>query len=667
MEGRPLEDAELVDLARDGDVPAYEELVSRYQGIAYRVAWLVARQAGEAEDAVQEAFVKAYYALPRFRARRAVSPVAPADRGERGDATAGVRWGVARPWSFAPRAATPGGAAPSPEAAVLARGDAEALVRALGPTPGTRPDRDRVPVPLRSLRGRDGRRPRRPTGHREVPAVSRARATSIGARGIRGGVEMSQRLPGMDDAALGQAVAAIADRIAWPAEPNVAAAVAETIRDRERQPGLARPRLLLKSRRRTLVLVIAALLLLGGAAAAAKFFIDLGALTIETIPGRPTALPSAVASGPTVGHPASLSDAEREAGFPATIPARLGAPDGVWFDRTSDGARIVLAWRPTDALPAIGDLPWGAVLYEFRGESVQAAKTLYAEGDTFGDARVDGKAAFWITGEHELDLITGEGTFTRYRVTGNILVWDVSGSRPAVGDRAPQRAGGPACVFRELPEPETEPASPGGCSHRSRSQRRSAMWLRRSTLVCAMVVAMLSFGGGSASAGGGCFHELPPTNGTGDTVEITANCFEATVLHVDSGTKVTWVNRDPYAHTVTGVGGTWGDFAEIAHGDSVSYRFDGNGVYLYSCLIHPGMVGAVVVGDGSGDAGLDPAAVVALSADPPPPAATTTAPAASNSSAWAWSALLAGVIGLGIGTAFARRRRSSSAMVKASS
>ena len=57
MEGRPLEDAELVDLARDGDVHAYEVLVSRYQGIAYRVAWLVARQAGEAEDAVQEACV----------------------------------------------------------------------------------------------------------------------------------------------------------------------------------------------------------------------------------------------------------------------------------------------------------------------------------------------------------------------------------------------------------------------------------------------------------------------------------------------------------------------------------------------------------------------------------------------------------------------------------
>ena len=239
---------------------------------------------------------------------------------------------------------------------------------------------------------------------------------------------MTERSRRMDDAALGEAVASIADRIVWPAEPNIAAAVAETIRDRERNPGLARPRLSLPSRRRTLVLVIAGLLLLAGAALAAKLVIDLGALTIDTIPGRPTALPPVVASGPTVGHPATLPDAEREAGFQARIPAQLGAPDGVWFDRTADGARIVLAWSPTEAMPAIGDLPWGAVIYEFRGDTVQAAKTLFSEGNTFENAKVDGNDAFWITGEHELDLITGDGTFARYRVTGNILVWKVGGT-----------------------------------------------------------------------------------------------------------------------------------------------------------------------------------------------------------------------------------------------
>ena len=67
MEGRPLEDAELVGLASDGDVRAYEQLVARYRDLAYRTARVVTRSSADAEDAAQEAFVKAYYALPRFR------------------------------------------------------------------------------------------------------------------------------------------------------------------------------------------------------------------------------------------------------------------------------------------------------------------------------------------------------------------------------------------------------------------------------------------------------------------------------------------------------------------------------------------------------------------------------------------------------------------------
>jgi RNA polymerase sigma-70 factor (ECF subfamily) len=129
VEGRPLEDAELVDLARDGDVHAYEELVSRYQGIAYRVAWLVTRNAGEAEDAVQEAFVNAYSALPRFRPGAPFRPwILRIAANEARNRARSAR----RRESLALRvAAEPGGAAPSPEAAALAREDAETLARAL--------------------------------------------------------------------------------------------------------------------------------------------------------------------------------------------------------------------------------------------------------------------------------------------------------------------------------------------------------------------------------------------------------------------------------------------------------------------------------------------------------------------------------------------------------
>jgi RNA polymerase sigma-70 factor (ECF subfamily) len=65
--GRPLEETELVERARNGDVHAYEDLVRRYQEAAVRLAYPIVGGPGEAEDAVQDAFVKAYYALDRFR------------------------------------------------------------------------------------------------------------------------------------------------------------------------------------------------------------------------------------------------------------------------------------------------------------------------------------------------------------------------------------------------------------------------------------------------------------------------------------------------------------------------------------------------------------------------------------------------------------------------
>jgi hypothetical protein len=164
-------------------------------------------------------------------------------------------------------------------------------------------------------------------------------------------------------------------------------------------------------------------ILLALAALAAKVVIDLGALTIDTIPGRPTALPSAVASGPTLGHPTTLPDAEREAGFTARVPDALGSPDTVWVDETPDGAKIVLGWKPRVSLPTIDGLPWGALLYEFHGDAGMASKLLFTEGNTFEQVEVDGHDGWWISGPHELDLVTGEGTYARYRVSGNVLVW----------------------------------------------------------------------------------------------------------------------------------------------------------------------------------------------------------------------------------------------------
>jgi RNA polymerase sigma factor (sigma-70 family) len=67
MEGRPEADSELFARAKRGDTAAYEEIVHRYQQLAFRTAYVITGSASEAEEAAQDAFVKAYRALDRFR------------------------------------------------------------------------------------------------------------------------------------------------------------------------------------------------------------------------------------------------------------------------------------------------------------------------------------------------------------------------------------------------------------------------------------------------------------------------------------------------------------------------------------------------------------------------------------------------------------------------
>src|SRR2546423_9669693 len=67
MEGRPADDSSLVKRAQRGDEAAYEEIVQRYQQVAFRAAYVITGSAADAEDAAQEGFVKAYRAIERFR------------------------------------------------------------------------------------------------------------------------------------------------------------------------------------------------------------------------------------------------------------------------------------------------------------------------------------------------------------------------------------------------------------------------------------------------------------------------------------------------------------------------------------------------------------------------------------------------------------------------
>ena len=116
----------------------------------------------------------------------------------------------------------------------------------------------------------------------------------------------------------------------------------------------------------------------------------------------------------------------------------------------------------------------------------------------------------------------------------------------------------------------------------------------QTTLAAILMGGWTLAGAAPAGAGGGC-HDPGPTEGSGQTVALAMNCMTPRVLRAQPG-AVTFVNRDEVVHNV--VGSAWGA-DELRPGDSFTETLAA-GIHPYSCTLHPGMVGTVVVGDGAG-------------------------------------------------------------------
>jgi RNA polymerase sigma-70 factor (ECF subfamily) len=69
-----MADEELIRRVRAGETAAFDALVDRYYGTCLRFAWHNLGQREDAEDAVQEALVRAYRALRRGRTPRQFRP-----------------------------------------------------------------------------------------------------------------------------------------------------------------------------------------------------------------------------------------------------------------------------------------------------------------------------------------------------------------------------------------------------------------------------------------------------------------------------------------------------------------------------------------------------------------------------------------------------------------
>jgi plastocyanin len=161
----------------------------------------------------------------------------------------------------------------------------------------------------------------------------------------------------------------------------------------------------------------------------------------------------------------------------------------------------------------------------------------------------------------------------------------------------------------------------------------------------------LSLGVPAALAGGGC-HDTEFKDSRGVSVDLVSACFSPTVIRIQPGQRVTWTNQDSMAHTVTGAGYRWGSTNELGLNQTVSFRFGSSGVYPYFCLFHPGMVGAVVVGDGASSATTSEDVVPVINT--PAPIATApqpvSRPAASHgvSAIWRVAAIASFALLLGV-------------------
>ncbi|MDW5264646.1 MULTISPECIES: RNA polymerase sigma factor [Acidobacteriaceae] len=70
---KTLTDEEVIDRVRAGDLAMYEVIMRRYNQRLYRIARAILHDDGEAEDVMQDAYVRAYTHLEQFAGRSAFS------------------------------------------------------------------------------------------------------------------------------------------------------------------------------------------------------------------------------------------------------------------------------------------------------------------------------------------------------------------------------------------------------------------------------------------------------------------------------------------------------------------------------------------------------------------------------------------------------------------
>lgn len=169
----------------------------------------------------------------------------------------------------------------------------------------------------------------------------------------------------------------------------------------------------------------------------------------------------------------------------------------------------------------------------------------------------------------------------------------------------------------------------------------------------------------SVAAGDPCFHDLDrpaPGDDAVTTVKLDDCTFMPAIARVDVGDEVRFLNSSSQAHEVLGAHLTWGAYEKLLEpGDALTVSFDAAGTYPYTCRLHPGMTGAIVVGDGRLAGGAGAAGTTEGTGDAGAAAEATAAEVAAAEASTRGTlgglVVLAGALGLALLATLAGRRR----------
>jgi hypothetical protein len=215
-------------------------------------------------------------------------------------------------------------------------------------------------------------------------------------------------------------LAELGTAIAFPATPQLAAIVAEELRNPTRRIGLPRPIA------RSVALALAATLLLVGIAAAIG--IALGGLRLTFGP-PPSPLPS-FSVGPGLGHPVTLSEARASVAFTLRVPSlpELGEPDLIFLAEPPAGGAVTLLYGERPGFPASSKTSVSLVITQFRADiEPEIFEKLINSGVSVTATRVNGVPGWWIAGGDHFFFYrdaNGQVVDTTLRLAGDTLIWE---------------------------------------------------------------------------------------------------------------------------------------------------------------------------------------------------------------------------------------------------